>query len=40
MDPILFDNARMDARAVVMERYRIENMVDAVEEELRAACGR
>jgi glycogen synthase len=38
-DPVLFDNVRMAGRAVVMGRYRIETMVDAVEEGLRAACG-
>jgi glycogen synthase len=39
LDPVLFDNLRMAGREVVIEKYRIENMVDAVEDGLRSSRG-
>jgi len=39
LDPVLFDNLRMTGREVVIEKYRIGKMVDAVENGLRSARG-
>jgi glycogen synthase len=39
LDPVLFDNLRMAGREAVIEKYRIESMVDAVEDGLRSAHG-